>query len=496
MVVNNSDIVAMVESGRPVDEIIDALYQMPDYRLMNEGVNQGFGHMAVGYESRRQVELFRTEEPEFSGDEGSRVLVRPGMFAPQRVFYESREKFVFFVAGMGAGKTAVGAKKLIAAALSNNGCECMAVAPTIEDSDFYHVGTIKQLLEDRRISYRWTESKRRFDIHTKIPGGGRVRARIYCKSGWKPEKLRGGNLAVVWVDEPFVQDESVFERVLQRVRDPSASLSQVFFTGTPESLNWGYTICVDGYRRIKPLVVMAPTISNKALGRHYIESLLAGCDIKTIRSYLLAEFVNLSEGVVYYGFDLERNVLPLGDIGGELVVGMDFNVDPMSAVVGWYSGGHLHVFHAIRLPNSDTVEMCQTLRSMYGDRVTRVFPDPTCDRRSATSPIGRTDMQILRQFGFEVVNIGGSKGWVSRRDTFNAANRAMRPVSGPPRVSLSPSTESNGLGELTKNLLELTHEKYQTDDRRGKTHLPDALKYLIYGLMPSNRRERPMPVVY
>lgn len=62
-------------------------------------------------------------------------------------------------------------------------------------------------------------------------------------------------------------------------------------------------------------------------------------------------------------------------------------------------------------------------------------------------------------------------------------NAAMRPMQGPPKVTLYKPN----LPKLTSNLLELDHENLKKQDRQGKTHLPDAMKYMVHWFFPPER---------
>jgi hypothetical protein len=89
------------------------------------------------------------------------------------------------------------------------------------------------------------------------------------------------------------------------------------------------------------------------------------------------------------------------DLGGELLVGMDFNVNPMTAVVGCRAVDEYHVLDALEIQTSDTGEMCEELASRYPDRTVIVCPDPAGKARH-TSAQGTTDFSIIKSFGFRV----------------------------------------------------------------------------------------------
>ena len=62
-----------------------------------------------------------------------------------------------------------------------------------------------------------------------------------------------------------------------------------------------------------------------------------------------------SQARVYHGFNLEENVVELElSAHAPLLIGMDFNVNPMTAVVGQRAGDQCHIIDEIVLPNSRT----------------------------------------------------------------------------------------------------------------------------------------------
>jgi hypothetical protein len=87
----------------------------------------------------------------------------------------------------------------------------------------------------------------------------------------------------------------------------------------------------------------------------------------------------------------------------ELLVGLDFNVAPMSACIGQKAGDELHIFDEIELFNSDTAELAQEIKRRYPGRRIVAYPDPTATARKTSAPVGQTAFAILKAAGFRVV---------------------------------------------------------------------------------------------
>ena len=80
---------------------------------------------------------------------------------------------------------------------------------------------------------------------------------------------------------------------------------------------------------------------------------------------------------------------------------MDFNLDPMSAVVCVRHHDTLLAIDEVVMWGSNTDEMAQELKARYPDKRVIIYPDPA-SRQRKTSAGGRTDLSILQNAGFEV----------------------------------------------------------------------------------------------
>jgi len=301
-------------------------------------------------------------------------------------------------------------------------------------------------------------------------------ARILIYSGDNPLTLRGPNLAAAWIDEPFIQDKEVFMQMLARVRHPQAVLSEIFLSGTPESLNFGYEICEGDERENYDIdYITASTRANKVLLPGYVERLEEAYTEKAAEAYIDGGFVNMSEGMVFYAFDRFQHVrdLPLPE-GIELGAGMDFNVNPMAMTVFWRSGNHMHAVKEYQLPNADTEFACQILREDWGDQITTIYPDATGNARKTAAPGGKTDFYYIRKAGFDIAAKSTNP---KRRDSFNAVNGKFKPKNGEMTLTISPQCK-----KLKGFLL---HYSYELINKQEKmSHLLDSFRYPVTYLFP------------
>lgn len=166
-----------------------------------------------------------------------------------------------------------------------------------------------------------------------------------------------------------------------------------------------------------------------------LEAARLDLDERTYNQEYLARFESLT-GRVYYEFDRHLNVsADLIDTGAELLVGMDFNIAPMSAVIGIKAGSdQLHILDEIVIMNGNTELMCDAINQRYPNRRVLVYPDPS-GRARKTSSVGQTDFSILAAHGFRVLSPPSAPLVVDRNNEVNAMFKNARgeaPICSPP----------------------------------------------------------------
>lgn len=185
-----------------------------------------------------------------------------------------------------------------------------------------------------------------------------------------------------------------------------------------------------------------------------------------------------SKGRVYHGF--ANRPWPAGnvdesirDAGGELLVGMDFNVEPMTAVIGQRAVDECHIIASIELPVGNTDEMATEIKRRYPNRRIIACPDPAGQQRKTSAAVGQTDLTILRGHGFEVRAANTAPPVVDRE---NNANRMYNDVAaGRRRVKISPEAK-----ELIVALANLTYKNGRRDKKSHFDHICDAMDYLLW----------------
>lgn len=210
-------------------------------------------------------------------------------------------------------------------------------------------------------------------------------------------------------------------------------------------------------------------------------------EIEDARNQLTAEeFAELylaeaprDETSVYTSFSDQNVRDDIGDPGGDLLVGMDFNVDPMSATIGAKAGDQLHVFDELVIRNGDTEVMCQRLREKFPSRKITVYPDPSGKRRATSARSGATDFSIIREYKMAISAPSRAMAVVDR---INCVNRALKNAKGQIRVFINSK-------KCPKLISSLEEQEYKSGTREpdkssGHDHMTDAFGYKVSRLFP------------
>ena len=139
------------------------------------------------------------------------------------------------------------------------------------------------------------------------------------------------------------------------------------------------------------------------VSKHEVEAARAQLDSRTFRQEFEASFENLT-GLVAISFSDDNISTEARDISIQpLLLGVDFNVDPMSGICAVKDQDTLYVFDEITLTGGATTwDFAEEVTRRYGvDRRVIACPDPT-GGAGKTSGVGVTDHAILRRSGFTV----------------------------------------------------------------------------------------------
>lgn len=300
---------------------------------------------------------------------------------------------------------------------------------------------------------------------------------IALRGADNPDSLRGPGLDLVIPDEAAFQKHEAWTEVMRPAL--SDKMGRALFISTPSGYNWFYDLYCLAKTREDWATFQFTTLEGGNVPASEIEAARAELDEKTFRQEYEASFEALS-GRVYYAYDRDQNVGTFQDDGkSPVLVGMDFNVNPMSAVFATRAADQLHFLGEHLIPNGNTEDMARSIKTRFPNRKIIVYPDPTGNARKTSAPVGQTDFTILREAGFTVL---APSHPYAVADKINTVNAAMKNAAGLRRVFLDLSK----CPQLAKAFDGLTYREgtSEPDKTLGLDHVTDAAAYLILWELP------------
>lgn len=392
---------------------------------------------------------------------------------PQSEIFCSSSRFRSVVAGRRFGKTFLSTGEILRAAISGKNKNCWYVAPTY--------GSAKEIAWDmliQTIPPEYLTKTNESSLTMRLING----STISLKGAEKPNNLRGRALDFVVLDEfADMRPEAWYEVIRPSLSDRQGS---ALFIGTPKGRNHFYDLYTKGLDGDADWdSFQYTTIEGGNVPAAEIESAKADLDERTFQQEYQAQFVNYS-GLIYYGFSREASVRKIETDHHTLHVGMDFNIDPMSAVVCIRHHDTLVAIDEIVMFGSNTQEMTQEIRTRYPDKHVIIYPDPA-SRQRKTSAGGRTDLSILQNAGFEVK---AKTRHALVRDRINAVNSRLLSSDGQRNLLIDPKCK-----QTIESLERQTYkEGTSVPNKDGFDHMNDALGYLVEYLFPV-RTDRIVP---
>jgi len=389
---------------------------------------------------------------------------------PQCDVFDSKERFRVVVAGRRFGKTFLSICELIDVAVPNPDSHCWYVAPTYKAA--------KEIAWDMLISHvapEWIHKSNETALTLTLING----STIALKGAEKPDNLRGRSLDFVVMDEfADMRPEAWYEVIRPSLSDRQGS---ALFIGTPKGRNHFYDLWTRGADgNTDWQAFQYTTIDGGQVTAEEIEAAKRDLDERTFNQEYNAQFVNY-QGIIYYNFDRTESVSKITDDGSMLHIGMDFNLDPMSAVVAIREGSTLKIMDEIVIYGSNTDEIVDEIKTRYPSRQICVYPDPAARQRK-TSAGGRTDLSILQNAGF-AVKVRDKHSAI--RDRINSVNARLKSADGQRHLTIDPKCK-----QVIKSLERQTYKEgtSQPDKDSGFDHMNDALGYLIDFLYPIKRQ--------
>jgi hypothetical protein len=375
------------------------------------------------------------------------------------------------ICGRRFGKTVLAIRELCKAG-SKPRQKCWYVAPTYKQAR----QVVFQELKDRLNDLRWLAKVNETNLEFVLKNG----STIALKGADNFDSLRGVGLNFLVLDEfADIKPEAWYSTLRPTLSDKQG---RALFIGTPRGIgNWSYDIFNTAQSNPDTWSsYQYTTLDGKRVPAQELEFAREDLDEKTFRQEYEATFETYS-GVIYYNFDRNIHVQQYsGEIPTTIHVGLDFNIDPMSASIGVQTPDGFHFIDHLQIYGSNTTEVIEELKHRYPQQKIFVYPDAS-GRQRRSSANGMTDHILLQNAGFVVktANINPAV-----KDRIAAVNSRLKNSAGQVGLWIDPKCKPIIEGLERQTYKEGTH----IPDKDGKTdHQNDATGYVISWLYPIRR---------
>lgn len=385
---------------------------------------------------------------------------------PQQQVDTDPARFKILVAGRRFGKTWLIRRTLAKWAREPNKL-VYAIYPT------YRQGkqVLWNSLKNKMITLKWAKKVNETDLSITLTNG----STIAIRGADNPDAMRGIRLDGGACFDEFSQIpiEAWTEVIRPALADSKAP---ALFVGTPAGYNHLYELYEKARNEQDWARYQFTTAEGGFVDPEEIEAAKNSMDERTHQQEFFAKFVNYT-GIVSTITD--ANIVHKPDVkpNGHILVGTDFNLDPLSTTIAVRTGpDSLHVIDEIEMYGSRTEELAEEIKLRYpGQRIT-VFPDASGGHRHTNSNM--TDHMILRNAGFDVK---APKTNPAIRNRINALNSKLCNARGEHTLTIEPSCK-----RTIECLKKLPYRKGTNlpDKTMGLDHLFDSLSYMVHYIWP------------
>ncbi|AIT09091.1 hypothetical protein LO80_03300 [Candidatus Francisella endociliophora] len=386
----------------------------------------------------------------------------------QSTIFRNKARFKVLICGRRFGKTYGALAWLIEGAMTKPNSINTYYAPNQVDAREIAWELLQELLPDNYIKYN--EQR----LECKFFNGSVIKLR-----GTDKKLGRGGkNHRLVYDEFAFGNQKKYEAAVSPTLADTKG---EALFISSPHGRNWAYDYYLRGLDSsfIDWASFQFTTLDGGNVDQDEIEAKKRELDPRTFRQEYEATFEE-AIGRIIYAFEEKSNVISK-DIQPEehedIWVGMDFNVNPMSAVIAVFRAGIIYQFGEIIIEHSNTAEMCREIKRRFPNHTVYFAPDPAGRARNTSSD--NTNFAIIEEFDNFYVYAPDSHQLVE--DRHNETNAAFCNANGDHRYFIT--------GNCTKTIKALSGHTYKEgtstpNKNDGFDHIVDAIGYMVHQLLP------------
>lgn len=412
------------------------------------------------------------------------------MYAAQHRAVCGPERIAIIEASTKAGKT-VGCLLWILMRTWNRGrpgYNAWWVAPIYASAEalgFRRLSLMLTEMDATKQVWRANESK----LFIELANGGR----IWFKGADKPDSLYGEDVFDAVIDEGTRVKESAWHAVRSTLTQTRGTVRII--GNVKGRKNWVYKLGRSGDPDVRLHKITAYDAADAGIfPREEIESAKRQLPYPVFQELYLAQAADATGGI-FYAFDFNSNVRPVVyRPEAPIIVGSDFNVNPMAWVLGHWLGDRLEIFGELFLHNSNTRKTLDVLWDRYSHHQGgwKFFGDASGKARHSSASFSDYQ-QICDDARFQ--RAGRTVHYLSanppRKDRFESCNALFCSADQlTRRLFIDPSCE---------NLIrDLEYREYkpgtnEPDDQGDMGHISDALGYIVWNLAPLRLTVAPKP---
>ena len=380
---------------------------------------------------------------------------------PQKRIFDDPARFRVAVCGRRFGKSFLAIWELARAARFP-GQRVLYIAPSYRQAKSIIFDPLVEQLSKRK----WIRKINQSELTITLINGSSIELR----SADAADSMRGisGSFAVLDEFAFFEKGKSVWTDVVRPLL--SDQEGGCLFITTPQGQgNWSYDLFLQAQTTEGWSAYQYRTIDGGQVSEEEVEAAKRDLDESTFAQEYLADFTATTRNILS-SFDMRENVKPFDGEINKIWIGADFNIDPVTAVVGTPVDGGFHIFDEIAMYNSNTNELAEEIIRRYGTACT-VFPDPAGSARK-TSARGRSDHYIQREHGLMV---RAPRAHSPVKDRNATVNMLFKNAAGLRRLFIDPSCK-----KLIESVNKYSYKAGTMQPDKGEyDHLCDALGYVI-----------------
>jgi hypothetical protein len=399
----------------------------------------------------------------------------------QSELWRTKKRFALVAAGRGSGKTELARRRIVR--------YLPIVKPWSDPMYFYALPTYNQA---KRVA--WEEIKKLVPKHWLAgePKDGEMLIRtifgssLYVVGLDKPQRIEGNQWDGGIIDEFSDQRPGVFDKSVRPAL--SHKTGWCWMIGVPKRFGIGAVEFKDKFYKYldpqaDPDFGSYTWSSEDILDPRELESARRNLSTEDYDEQYRASWVSI-RGAVFHAFNEIFNVVVDATYHNNLpiIIGQDFNVDPMSWVMCHAASNGLICFDELRLNNTNTQASLDELYSRYGQhKAGFIFIGDASGRARKTSATSTDYVIIKNDDRFLNKTMSYTKANPAVEDRNASVNALLCNANSERRLFINPRCKW-----LIRDLTSLSYKPNTREIQLGPGlgHMSDALGYIVYRLFP------------